>query len=79
METQELTVLLPRGDLEFAEKYAQAHQITVTELIDRYFRSLRDGSRKGAIHPDVEKLSGLVPAEVDVLAEYREYAARKYR
>ncbi len=79
METQELTVLLPRGDLEFARQYAKAHQITVTELIDRYLRSLRGGSRSGAIHPDVEKLSGLIPAEVDVLAEYREHAARKYR
>jgi hypothetical protein len=35
----------------------------VTELIDRYLRSLRGGT--GGIHPEVEKISGLVPAEVD--------------
>src|SRR3954462_4175960 len=41
METAKLTVRLPKTDLDFAKEYAQAHRITVTELIDRYLRSLR--------------------------------------
>jgi hypothetical protein len=41
METVKLTVRLPKNDLDFAKQYAQAHRITVTELIDRYLRSLR--------------------------------------
>ncbi len=77
METVKLTVRLPKSDLEFAKQYAQAHRITVTELIDRYLRSLRGGI--GEIHPEVEKISGLIPAEVDARAEYREHALRKYR
>ena len=77
METVKLTVRLPKSDLEFAKQYAQAHRITVTELIDRYLRSLRGGT--GAVHPEVEKISGLIPAEVDARAEYREHILAKHR
>lgn len=77
METAKLTVRLPKGDLDFAKRYAQAHRITVTELFDRYLRSLRGGS--GVIHPEVEKISGLIPPEVDARAEYREHALGKHR
>ena len=76
MDTVKLTVRLPKSHLDFARQYAQAHRITVTELIDRYLRSLR--SRSGAIHPEVEKISGLIPAEVDARAEYREHVRGKH-
>jgi hypothetical protein len=78
METAKLTVRLPKRDLEFAKGYAQAHRITVTELIDRYLRSLQIGSGS-VLHPEVEKIAGLVPSEVDARAEYREHARRKHR
>ncbi len=45
METAELTVRLPKQDLEFAEQYARARRITVSELVDRYLRRLRIRSR----------------------------------
>jgi hypothetical protein len=77
METVKLTVRLPKRDLEFAKQYARSHRITVTELIDRYLRSLQAGS--GAIHQEVEKISGLIPAEADARAEYREHILRKHR
>jgi hypothetical protein len=77
METVKLTLRLPKRDLEFAKQYAQAHRITVTDLIDRYLRSLQTGP--GAIHPEVEKISGLIPADVDARAEYREHVLRKHR
>ncbi len=77
METSKLTVRLPKSDLDFAKQYAQAHRITVTELIDRYLRSLQGGT--GAIHPEVERISGLIPAGVDARAEYREHLLAKYR
>jgi Family of unknown function (DUF6364) len=76
METAKLTVRLPKSDLDFAKQYAQAHRITVTELIDRYLRSLRGGS--GAIHPEVEKISGLIPQDVDARADYHEHVLRKH-
>ena len=77
METVKLTVRLPKSDLEFAKQYAQAHRITVTELIDRFLRSLRGGT--GEIHPEVEKITGLISADVDAKAEYREHVLGKYR
>ena len=77
METVKLTVRLPKGDLEFAKRYARAHRITVTELLDRYLRSLQAGT--GAIHQEVERISGLVPGDVQARAEYREHVVRKHR
>jgi hypothetical protein len=78
MESAKLTVRLPKRDLEFAKQYAQAHRITVTELIDRYLRSLQT-SGEAAVHPEVERISGLIPADVDAKSEFREHALRKYR
>jgi hypothetical protein len=77
METVKLTVRLPKNDLDFAKQYAQAHRITVTELIDRFLRSLRSGT--GEIHPEVEKISGLIPATVDAKADYRQHVLEKHR
>jgi hypothetical protein len=77
METVKLTVRLPKNDLDFAKQYAQAHRITVTELIDRYLRSLRGGT--SAIHPEVERISGLMPATVDARADYRQHALEKQK
>jgi len=79
METVKLTVRLPKNDLEFAKQYAQAHRITVTELIDRCLRSLRGRAGVIHIHPEVEKITGLIPPDVDAQAEYREHVIEKYK
>jgi Family of unknown function (DUF6364) len=76
METVKLTVRLPKSDLEYAKQYARRHRITVTELIDRYLRSLK--TRTSTVHQEVEKISGLIPPEVDARAEFREHAMRKH-
>lgn len=78
MSTTKLTVRLPQKDLEFAKRYAQEHRITVTELIDRYFRQLR-ALQESSIHPEVEKISGLIPADIDAKALYHEHVASKHR
>lgn len=78
METAKLTVRLPKRDLEFAKQYAQEHRITVTELIDRYLQRLQAG-RTFPIHPEVERISGLVPPEIDAEAIYREHLLSKHR
>lgn len=78
MSTAKLTVRLPRKDLEFAKRYAQEHRITVTESIDRYFRQLR-ALQETSIHPEVEKISGLVPADIDAEALYHEHMMSKHR
>jgi len=45
MDTAELTLRLPRQDLEFAEEYARAHRITVNELVDRLLQRLRKNEK----------------------------------
>ena len=77
MDTAKLTVRLPKADIEFAKRYARAHRLTLTELIDRYFRRLRS-QEEGEIHPEVERISGLVPAEVDAEARFHEHLLKKH-
>jgi hypothetical protein len=67
MDTAKLTVRLQKKDLEFAKRYSQEHRITVAELINRYLQRLQE-RHSGAIHPDVERISGLVPSEIDAKA-----------
>ena len=77
MDTAKLTVRLPKEDLEFAKRYAKEHRMTVTELIDRYLRGLQ--SQAGTqIHPEVERISGLVPPDFDALSLYQEHLLRKH-
>jgi Family of unknown function (DUF6364) len=78
METAKLTVRLPKRDLEFAKRYAQEHRITVTELIDRYLQRLQAG-QFSPIHPEVEKISGLVPSDIEAGPLYHEYLMSKHR
>ena len=78
MDTAKLTVRLPKADIEFAKRYARAHRLTLTELIDRHFRRLRS-QEEGEIHPEVEKISGLVPSDIDAEAEYHEHLSKKHR
>jgi hypothetical protein len=77
METVNLTIQLPKKDLEFAERYAREHQITVSELFDRCLRHLQ-AAPPIPIHPDVQAMSGLVPAEVEAEAQYHEHISRKH-
>jgi hypothetical protein len=64
--------------LEFAKRYAREHGMTVTELIDRYLRTLQ-ANPKLSIHPVVERISGLVPSGIDGEADYREHLLEKHR
>ena len=76
METVELKINLSRQNLEFAERYAREHQITVAELIIRYLQRLQAATQI-PIHPDVQAMTGLIPAEVDIEALLRERALKK--
>lgn len=74
-----LTVRLPREDLEFVKRYAKEQGLTVTEILKRYLTRLREGVESREIHPEVEKISGLVPPEVDAGALYHEHLLGKHR
>ncbi len=78
METAKLTIRLPKDYIEFAKRYARAHQLTLTELIARHLRQLRSRG-DDEIHPEVAKISGLVPPHVDAEAEYHDHLENKHR
>lgn len=77
MDTTKLTIRLPHDDLAFAKDYARGHGITVTEFIDRYLRRMRalEGYTPAA---ELEAITGLVPVDVDVEAEYRRHQLEKH-
>lgn len=77
MQTAMLTIQLPEEDLEFAQRYAQEHRISLSELFDRHLRLLRRQA-PAEIHPEVERLSGLVPSHVDARVEHREHLFKKH-
>ena len=78
MTTAKLTIRLPVENIEFAKQYAKEHRMTVTELINRQLQRLR-GPESAGIHPEVARIVGLVPEEVDVREAHLEYLLEKHR
>lgn len=77
METSKLTVRLPTKDLKFAKEYAKNHGLSLTELIDRYFENLQK-STHGQLHPEIQKITGLMPQSADIRGEYLKYIQGKH-
>ncbi|MDO3379758.1 DUF6364 family protein [Geoalkalibacter halelectricus] len=78
MPTRKLTVRLPEEDIEFAKKYASDHGLTLTQLLDRYLKKLRQAPQ-GDIHPDILRFSGIIPGDRDMRDEYRDAMEEKHR
>lgn len=73
-----LTVRLPEENLGYLKAYAAENGLTVTEVVDSYLTRLRHGSEGRAIHPAVEKISGLVPSNVDARGLHVEHLMDKH-
>ncbi|MGH8502383.1 MAG: DUF6364 family protein [Gammaproteobacteria bacterium] len=78
METSKLTVRLPADEIRFVKEFAKCHGMTVTEVIHRYFTRLQ-ASHQNAIHPEIAKLAGSIPSDVDAKAEYNQHLDDKHR
>ncbi|MFP3939869.1 MAG: DUF6364 family protein [Thermoanaerobaculia bacterium] len=78
-ERTKLTVRLPRENLEFVKRYAADHDLTVTDVLNRYLTRLREGAEGRPVHPSVERISGLVPPDVDARALYHDRLLDKHR
>ncbi len=78
METQKLTVRLPVDDVAFLKGYARHRGITVTEALHRYLYRLRELERTD-IHPEVSRLAGLAPADVDARELHAAHLEAKHR
>lgn len=66
---EEQTIHCSDQDVETLTAYAQEHGLTVYEVIQRFVESLR-GPDDEDIHPEVQAISGLVPANVDGRHQY---------
>lgn len=74
-----LTVRLPEENVEFVKRYATEHGLTVTDVLDRYLTRLRESPGPSGVHPAVERISGLIPADMDAEAAYHEHLVEKHR
>ena len=78
MPTSRLTIDLPKSEIDFLEKYAKRNKTTVIELINRWIKSLETKS-KPAIHPEIEKFTGIIPPDADVDKAISDYIMQKHK
>ena len=76
-EKKMLTLRLNRRLIEHAKQYAAKHNVSVSELVETFFRRLED-SDEAAHTPLVRQLTGILPEEVDVEQLYADYLLEKY-
>ncbi|MEZ4527005.1 MAG: DUF6364 family protein [Desulfobacterales bacterium] len=77
MNTDSLTIQLPVNEIEFLRQYAEKHRITISELIDRYVKYLK--KYQGIeIHPDIAKITGIVPENIDAREMFHQYSMEKH-
>lgn len=77
-ETTKLTIRIPVQDALFAKQYARDHGITVTEVIDRYLRQLRE-LEDYKPSTALEQITGLIPSDIDAEEVYRRHQLNKHR
>jgi hypothetical protein len=78
MKATEVTIQLPKEEVEFLESYAKEHATSVAEIFARYAKRLQSATRREP-HPENVKFTGSVPAEVDAREDYRKHVADKHR
>lgn len=78
MPTRKLTVRLPEEDIDFAKEYAARHGLTMTQLIDRYLKTLQQFPN-GQLNADIIRFSGIIPETVDAQEEYHTAVEEKHK
>lgn len=54
-----LTLTLDKKVIEFAKKYARQNNISLSGIVELYFRSLSSGARNTEVGPITKELSGI--------------------
>jgi len=73
-----LTIRLQSSIVAFAKQYARDHGITVTEVIDRFLRQMRDLQGYSA-SARLKPFTGLIPDNIDAEPEFRKHSLRKHQ
>ena len=79
MNDARMTIRLPSDMLLFAQGYAKKRQISLSELVVRYFTRLKESfSEKDEVPASVRDVVGIIPSEIDVEQMYHEHLVEKY-
>ena len=80
MNDARMTIRLPGEALDFARQYASESQMTLSELVLRYFERIREivMRKDDAVPRSVVRVAGIIPDDVDAEAEYRAHLSEKY-
>ena len=79
MNDARMTIRLPGETLVFAQNYARERNISLSELVLRYFMQLKESfSRREELPESVRDVVGIIPADVDVDKSYHGHLEEKY-
>ncbi len=79
MNDARMTIRLPSEMLLFAQGYARKRQISLSELVVRYFNRLKESfSEQDGVPASVRDVVGIIPSDIDVEQMYHEHLAEKY-
>jgi macrodomain Ter protein organizer (MatP/YcbG family) len=78
MQTVRLTVDLDKAEIDFLKKYARNHGKTISEIINQFITGLK-GETQPEIHPEIEKITGILPEDIDFREEYSQYILQKHQ
>ena len=79
MNDARMTIRLPSDMLLFAQGYAKKRQISLSELVVRYFNRLKESfSGQDGIPASVRDVVGIIPSDIDVEQMYHEHLVEKY-
>ena len=80
MNDARLTMRLPGEYLLFAREYARKREMTLTDLVVGYFRSLRESlSTTDKLPPSVRDMVGIIPSgNREVADEYHDHLVERY-
>jgi hypothetical protein len=73
-----LQVELPEEDVNFMESYARKQGKSVAEFIEQYIQQLQTRNA-GSLHPEVTRMTGILPKDLNVKSEYYEYIREKHQ
>lgn len=77
MDTETITLELSKNHLVFAQSYAEKHGISITDLLINYLISLENMEKKSH-YPELDKITGLIPDNIDAEKIYQDYLTEKY-
>jgi hypothetical protein len=78
MGTKTVTIVIPEEHARFVEDYAERHGRSVDDVLDTYIKRLQE-RESPELHPEVKKMTGILPADIEVEKEYYRRIMEKHR